>query len=166
VVITIAGGSSGAANGTGHQRPVQPSFWSPRDAFWVMSLAGLPNNAIRLGAAAGSPASKGSVQLRFLLPRRYRGRQVGVGWRRSVPDQRRGYIHSDCRNPFHQFHLGFRLHHPGAADGHCDRSSDECGGGRYATAVANAGSLEVMISPAGAISAGAEWQVDGGAFAD
>ncbi len=164
MVTTIAGGSAGSSSGAGTNAQFNLPFDVATDAFGDVFVADSQNNAVRLGAAAGSPPPTGGVAV-AITP----ANAVSAGARWLLDGgahQTNGAILSGLMPGNHTVSFttvsGFTTPAPQTIALTARQTAQVTGD--YTAAVANAGALQVLISPAGAANAGAQWQVGSGAW--
>jgi NHL repeat len=163
MVSTIGGGSQGSNNGTGSNASFDLPFGVAVDAYGDLYVADSQNNAIRLGVATNSPAPTGSLEV-MLTPSR--AISAGAKWRLDGV----GLVHTNGAilsglvpgNHSVSFLTATGFTAPAAQIVPVTVRQMSETTGNYTTAIANAGSLQVMISPSDAVLAGAQWQVDSG----
>lgn len=163
-VTTLAGGSAGAADGTGTNAQFNLPSGVAADAFGDVFVADSQNNTVRLGAAAGSPPPTGGLQVAITPAGAV---SAGAGWWLDGGSfQTNGAILSGLVPGNHTISFpnvsGYTA--PAVQIVAVTARQTAQATGNYPAAIANAGSLQVLISPAGAVNAGAQWQVDTGAF--
>jgi hypothetical protein len=165
MVTTIGGGSSGSANGTGTNARFNLPFGVSADVFGDVFVADSQNNAIRLGLSSASPAPTGGVQV-MLTPSS--AVSAGAAWELdgTGPARTNGAILSGLVPGSHYVNFysisGYTT--PAAHGFFVTAHQTTQATINYSVAIANAGSLQVAISPAGSVNAGAQWRVDSGAW--
>jgi hypothetical protein len=165
MVSTIAGAASGFNNGTGANASFNLPFGVAADAYGDVFVADSQNNAIRLGISATSLPPTGSLEV-MITPSK--AVSAGVKWQLDggTALHTNGTILSGLVPGNHAVSFtkiaGFTT--PAVQTVPVTVRQTTLTTGNYSVAVANAGSLQVMISPSGSINAGALWQVGGGAW--
>lgn len=162
MVTTIAGGSAGSTSGAGANAQFNLPFDVAADAFGDVFVADSQNNAVRLGAAAGSPPPTGGVEV-VITPAN--AVSAGAGWQLDGGlVQSSGAILSGLAPGDHTISFttmtGFTT--PPVQTISVTGRQTVVATGNYSDAIADAGSLQVIISPVGAVNAGAQWRVDYG----
>jgi sugar lactone lactonase YvrE len=164
-VSTIAGGASGFNNGTGANASFNLPFGVAADAYGDVFVADTQNNAIRLGLSATSLPPTGALEVMITSSKAV---SAGAKWQLDggTALHTNGAILSGLVPGNHAVSFtkiaGFTT--PAAQTVPVTVRQTTLTTGNYSVAVANAGSLQVMISPSGSINAGALWQVGGGAW--
>ena len=162
LVSTIAGGSLGSSNGTGANASFDLPFGVASDAYGDVFVADSQNNSIRLGASTANLPPTGSVEV-MIAPV-----STGAEWRLDGggPFQTNGAILTNLAPGGHtiSFSLVAGLTTPASQTVPVTARQTTLVLGVYVDAIANAGSLQVMLSPAGSIPAGAQWRVENGAW--
>ena len=151
-VATIAGGSVGTANGTGTNAQFNLPFGLAADAFGDVFVADLGNNAVRLGSAANSPAPTGAVQV-TLTPSG--ALTAGAEWQLDGgPLQTSGTTLASLVPGLHTLAFanvaGFTT--PALQTIAVTAHQTNQLAANYSTAIANAGSLQVLLSPPGPLT--------------
>jgi len=164
MVTTIAGGSAGSSSGAGTNAQFNLPFDVATDAFGDVFVADSQNNAVRLGAAAGSPPPTGGVEVAITPSNAV---AAGAGWQLDGGlVQTSGAILSGLAPGDHTISFttvaGFTT--PPVQTISVTARQTVVATGNYPDAIADAGSLQVIISLLGAVNAGAQWQVDSGAW--
>ena len=162
LVSTIAGGSLGSSNGTGANASFDLPFGVASDAYGDVFVADSQNNSIRLGVSTAAPPPTGSLKV-MILPV-----STGAEWQLDGGGsfQTNGATATNLVPGTHTitFSLVAGLTTPAPQTVPVTARQTTLTQGIYVEAIANAGSLQVMLSPAGSIPAGAQWQVDNGAW--
>jgi hypothetical protein len=164
VVSTIAGGAQGRNDGTGTNARFNLPFGVAADAYGDVFVADFQNNAIRLGVAAGSAPPTGGLQV-MIVPSS--AIAAGAEWQLDGgPLQTSGAILSSLVPGNHtiSFNSAAGFTTPAVQSVSVTAHQTAQATGNYPGAVANAGSLQVTIAPVGAANAGAQWNVDSGAW--
>jgi sugar lactone lactonase YvrE len=161
-VSTVAGGSRGDADGTGSNVTFNLPFGIGTDPFGNVFVADSGNNAIRAGEPAGSPPALGAIQVN-ISPNNAIG--AGAAWSLDAgPYQTNGATLSGVAPGNHTISFaiaaGFTTPALAAVTVTAHQTTELAI--TYAAAIANAGSLEVTLSPDAVAQAGAQWAVDGG----
>jgi hypothetical protein len=165
MVSTIGGGSSGSNNGTGASASFNLPFGVAVDSYGDVFVADSLNNAVRVGVAVGSVAPTGSAQVAITPPG---APTAGATWQLDggVALRTNGAIVSGLAPGFHTINFttatGYTTPAPQTVV--VTARQTNLAAANYAVAVANAGSLEVLLSPSGSVIAGAQWKVDSGAW--
>jgi hypothetical protein len=163
-VSTIAGGSVGTNNGTGANAEFDSPFGVAADAYGDVFVADSQNSAIRLGISSASAAPTGGMEVTILPASAV---SAGAQWQiDGGPFQASGAVLTGLAPGLHAISFstvaGFTT--PAEQTIPVTTRQTALATANYAVAVANAGSLQVMISPPNSINAGAQWQVDSGAW--
>jgi hypothetical protein len=160
MVSTIGGGLLGTNNGTGTNAAFDVPFGVAVDTYGDIFVADSKNNAIRFGIAASSPPPTGGLEV-MILP----SSAVSEGAEWQVDGgvfQTNGAILSGLVPGNHAISFstvaGFTT--PAVQTVLVTAHQTTLATGNFPVAIANAGSLQVMISPAAAVAAGAQWRVD------
>jgi hypothetical protein len=165
MVSTIGGGSQGNNNGTGASASFDLPFGVATDAYGDVYVADSANNAIRLGLSSANPAPTGGVEVMITPPAAV---SAGAAWQMdgSGPARTNGAILSGLVPGSHyvNFYSVAGYTTPGAQTLAVTAHQTTLLTINYSVAIANAGSLQVALSPAGSVNAGAKWQVDSGAL--
>jgi hypothetical protein len=161
-VSTIGGGSQGNSNGTGANASFDFPFGVAVDAYSNVFVADSQNNSIRMGVSIDSPAATGSLEV-MIDPSS--AISAGAKWQLDGGTSREsGAILPGLVPGSHAISFlavtGFTT--PAVLTVPVTAHQTALATGNYAVAIANAGSLQVTISPSGAVDAGAQWQVDSG----
>ncbi|MGD0814221.1 MAG: hypothetical protein ABSA83_11500 [Verrucomicrobiota bacterium] len=163
-VSTVGGGTRGYANGTG----TNAQFYFPNgvaaDAYGAIFVADSRNNAIRMGIPSESVSPTGNVEV-TLTPSA--AVTAGAVWQMDGGAwQQGGTTLTNLTPGDHILALtnlaGYTL--PSTQPVTVTANQTALVTINYSTAIANAGSLEVLINPDLAVYYGAQWQVDGGAL--
>lgn len=163
-VSTVAGGVEGMNNGTGSNASFNLPFGVAADAYGDIFVADSQNNAVRTGAAAGSPTATGGLQV-ILYPAD--ASSAGAMWQLDGGAfYETGKILSGLAPGAHtiNFKTVTEFTAPAVQTVAVTARETAVATGNYSAAIANAGSLEVMMSPAGSVDSGAEWRVDSGSW--
>jgi hypothetical protein len=164
-VTTTAGGSVGSADGTGTNAQFNFPFGLAADDFGDVFVADSRNNAIRLGVAAGSAQPTGGLQV-MITPSS--AIAAGAAWQLDggTTLQTNGASLSGLVAGNHtiRFTAATGYTTPAAQTIPVTVRQTAVAAGNYPNAIANAGSLQVLLSPAAAVNVGAQWQVDSGAW--
>lgn len=164
LVSTIGGGSKGTNDGTGASATFDLPFGVAADAYGDVFVADSQNYAIRLGVSATSPPATGGFQV-MITPSG--AVSAGAEWQlvgghlRSSGVIYSGYAPGDYALSFTTI-AGYTT--PAMQTVPVTAHQTTVATANYTVAIANAGSLQVMILPSGAANAGAQWQVDSGAW--
>ncbi|MGA2557724.1 MAG: NHL repeat-containing protein [Verrucomicrobiota bacterium] len=162
LVSTIAGGSLGSSNGTGANASFDLPFGVATDAYGDVFVADSRNNSIRLGVSAASLPPTGSLEVNIVPV------SSGAEWQLDGggPFQTNGAILTNLVPGVHtiSFSLVAGLTTPAVQTVPVTAHQTTLALGTYVEAIANAGSLQVMLSPAGSLPAEAQWRVDTGAW--
>jgi hypothetical protein len=162
-VSTIAGGASGFIDGTGDHASFDLPFAVAADAYGDVYVADSQNNAIRLGISATSLPPTGTLEV-MMTPSK--AVAAGAKWQLDggTTLHTNGAILSGLLPGNHAVSFteiaGFTT--PAVQTLPVTARQTTLTTGNYSVAVANAGSLQVLISPSGSINAGGLWQVGGG----
>jgi len=164
LVSTIAGGSEGTNNGTG----TNAQFFLPSgvtaDVYGDVFVADSGNNAIRMGISSSSAPEVGSLEVTITPENAV---IAGAEWQvDGGPLQGSSMTLSNLTPGNHSvtFSTVSKFTTPAWQSITVTAHRTTTATGNYPAAIANAGSLEVLISPAAAVAAGAQWRVDGGPF--
>jgi hypothetical protein len=164
-VYTLGGGSLGSSNGTGTNASFDFPFGVAADGYGDVFVADSQNNAIRLGISTNSPAPTGSLEV-MISPAG--AVLAGAQWQLDGGPafQTNDTVLSDLAPGNHAITFsnvaGFTT--PAMQTVTVTAHQTSVATGNYAAAIANTGSLQVVISPPSAIDAGAQWQVDSNAW--
>jgi hypothetical protein len=164
-VSTIGGGSLGTNDGTGPNASFDLPFGVAVDAYGDVFVADFKNNAIRMGISTNSPAPTGSLEV-MLSPAG--AISAGAQWQLDGGPsfQTNGTILSGLAPGDHVITFsnidGFTT--PAMQSVPVTVRQTTLVTANYATIIPNDGSLQVMISPSGAVDAGALWQVGDSAW--
>jgi len=162
LVSTIAGGSLGTSNGSGTNASFDLPFGVATDAYGDVFVADSRNNFIRLGVSAASLPPTGSLEVNIVPV------SAGAEWQLDGggPFHTNGAIVTNLVPGVHtiSFSLVAGLTTPAWQTVPVTAHQTNLALGTYVAAIANAGSLQVMLSPAGSLPAEAQWQVDTGAW--
>jgi hypothetical protein len=164
LVSTIGGGSMGSSNGTGTNASFALPFGVASDAYRDVYVADSENNAIRLGVSTTNLAPTGGLEV-LITPAG--AVSAGAKWRVDGGTlQTNGATVAGLAPGNHviTFSTVTGYTTPALQNIPATAHLTMLTTGNYPLAIANAGSLEVMVAPTGSVSAGAEWQVDGGAW--
>jgi streptogramin lyase len=161
MVSTIGGGSQGSADGTGANASFNLPYGVAVDAYGDVYVADAQNNAIRMGLSTNSPLPTGGLEVMIAPSNAISG---GAAWQfDGGTPQTNGALLSGLVPGNHAISFnniaGFTT--PAVQTVPVTAHQTTLLTGNYAVAIANAGSLQVMISPAGAMNAGAQWQAGG-----
>ena len=164
MVTTIAGGVRGSADGTGTNAQFNLASGLAVDAYEEVFIADTQNNRVRLGAAFGSPPPTGGLQVTITPAAAV---SAGAGWQLDGGSlQTSAAILTGVAPGNHAITFptisGFTT--PAGQTVPVTAHQVTQTTANYSAAIANAGSLQVIISPASADSAGAQWRVDSGAY--
>jgi hypothetical protein len=163
-VSTIGGGSLGTNNGTGANAEFDIPFGVAADAYGDIFVADSKNDAIRLGISSASLPPTGELQVTILPASAV---SAGAEWNLDGGSfQTNGAILSGIVPGVHTITFstvaGFTT--PAEQTVPVTARQTASATANYATAIANAGSLQVTISPAASVNAGAQWKVDSSAW--
>ena len=161
-VSTIAGGSQGTNDGTGANARFSLPFGVAADAFGDVFVADSQNNAIRLGVSSTSLPPTGGLEVTIVPSSAVTNGaqwQVDGGVFQSNGAILSGLVPGDHTISFSSV-AGFTT--PAAQTVPVTARQTALATGNYPVAIANAGSLQVIVSPVGAVLAGAQWRVDYG----
>lgn len=161
-VSTVAGGSRGDADGTGTNAMFNAPAGVAADSYGNIFVADSRNNAIRLGQPVGSPPPMGSLQV-TLNPSS--ALTAGAGWSLDGgPYQTNDATVTGIAPGIHgiSFAAAAGFTTPALVEAVVTAHQTTEVLISYATAIANAGSIEVLLSPDSVGQAGAQWAVDGG----
>jgi len=165
VVSTVAGGSQGDNNGTGAAASFDLPFGVATDGYGDVFIADSGNNAIRGGLSSASPVPTGTLQV-FITPAS--AISAGAKWQLdgAGPAQTNGAILSGLApgNHYANFYAATGFTIPPQTNVAVTAHQATVATVNYTVAVANAGSLQVLVSPAASVNAGAQWNVDSGAW--
>ena len=164
VVSTVGGGNTGTNNGVGTNADFYFPFGIALDQYGDLFVADTGNNLIREGASSDAPPATGNLDVTITPSSAV---TAGAEWQINGGSfQTSGTILTNLSpgNYLVTFSniAGFTTPAPQPLTITAHQTTSTTA--NYPTAIANAGSLEVLISPAGAVEDGAEWQVDDGAF--
>jgi hypothetical protein len=164
LVSTIGGGNPGASDGVGTNAQFFLPYGVATDAYGDVYVADSGNNSIRLGLSSTAPPADGSLTVTLSPPGAV---TAGAQWQLDGGAfQASGTTLAGLTPGMHTVAYrniaGFTT--PAWASITITAHQTSTLVGNYAGAIANAGSLQVQISPCAAISVGAEWQVDGGPY--
>ena len=164
MVRTIAGGTQGTADGAGTNAQFNYPNAVTADAFGDVFVADSQNNTVRFGTAVGSLPPAGALQVAIAPPGAV---SAGAQWQLDGGSwQTNSAIMAGLVPGNHIISFttvaGFTT--PALQIIPVTARQTALAAGNYREAIANAGSLQVLISPPGAINAGAQWQVDSGAW--
>lgn len=164
-ISTPGGGSQGSNNGTGANASFNLPFGVAVDAYGDVFVADSENNSIRMGIATNSPAATGSLDV-MISPSN--AISAGARWQLDGGPSllTNGTILSGLVPGDHAITFGAISGYttPAPQTVVVTAHQTTTATANYALVIANAGSLQVMISPSGAADAGAYWQLDGGAI--
>jgi len=164
VVSTMGGGSKGATDGTGTNAQFFLPYAVAPDAFGNVYVADSGNESIRLGLSSSNPAATGGVEVTLTPPSAI---TAGAQWQldgglfQSSGAALAGLAPGNHIVGFNNV-TGFTT--PANQTVIVTARQTTPAAGNFQDAIANAGSLQTLISPRGAVNAGAAWQVDSGAF--
>jgi hypothetical protein len=162
LVSTIAGGTMGSSNGAGANASFDLPFGVAADAYGDVFVADSQNNSIRLGVSPTSPPPTGSLEV-TIVPA-----SSGAEWQLDGGGafHTNGAILTNLVPGTHtvNFSLVAGLTTPAMQTVPVTARRTTLVLGTYVNAIANAGSLQVMLLPPGCVAAGAQWQVDNGAW--
>jgi len=160
LVSTIGGGTMGSNNGTGTNAQFYLPYGVATDIYGDVFVADYENNAIRLGVTnAGAPPG-GGLEVTLTPPNAV---TAGAAWQLDGgPFQAGGVTLTGLTPGSHILAFTNVSGYTTPADQNVIITAHQTNmaTGNY---VLN-GSLQVLISPAAAVAAGAQWQVDGGTF--
>jgi hypothetical protein len=165
MVSTLGGGSQGSSDGTGSNAGFNLPFAVAADAYGDVFVADSQNNAIRIGTAAGSAPPTGGLQVMITSSNAI---AEGAEWQLDGGPsfQTNGAILSGLVPGNHSINFtaasGYTT--PAAQIIPVTARQTALATGNYAVAIANAGSLQVILAPLGAPNAGAQWKVDSGSW--
>jgi len=164
LVSTLGGGSQGTNNGTGTNAAFNIPFGVAVDAYGDVFVADSKNNAIRFGISTSSPPPTGGLEV-MISPSG--AIFANAEWQVDGGSfQTSGAILSGLTPGNHVISFstvaGFTT--PAVQTVLVTAHQTTLATGDYPIAIANAGSLQVMIFPAAVVAAGAQWRVDGGPY--
>jgi uncharacterized repeat protein (TIGR02543 family) len=164
LVSTIAGGTTGSADGTGPNAQFHAPFGITTDGYGDIFVADSANNAIRLGISGSSAPATGSLTVN-LTP--LSAVTNGAGWQlEGGAEQTNGATLTDLAPGTYTVTFANASDFTTPAEQIVTVTAHQTNmiTANYTTAIAGDGSLQVLISPAGAVDAGAEWQVNNQGF--
>lgn len=163
LVSTIGGGADGTNNGVGTNAGFNLPFGVAADAYGDVFAADSQNNTIRMGVSGLTPATGGlSVAMTpaGAVSAGAEWQVDGGAWHAN------GVVLTGIAPGNHA--VGFSTvagyTTPAWQTVPVTARQTNHTTANYTTAISNAGSLQVTISPAGSVAAGAQWRVDAGAW--
>ena len=162
LVSTIGGGAQGTANGTGTNARFYLPYGVTADGYGNVFIADSGNNAIRMGISSFSTPETGSVTV-LLAPTN--AVDAGAEWQLDGGSfQASGATLTNLSPGLHTITFSNILGYATPAYQRVVVTAHQTilATGNYPTAIPDAGSLQVLISPSAADADGAQWQVDNG----